>query len=579
MKKCLSLLAILGLFLIVTSSFAKAPEFPEVPDVKLFLSEGLTPAFDLTAYNTGDPATSAVVSVNPLNLSAISTALAADSTIAVASVNYGPYATATSFAFAYALTNDGGTGTANNKVKYATYKINKLPSVGLRVGSYVDINVGNYVQGTPYPASFGNFDAAVVSDTTKVSATWQTNSTLRVQLNAAISAPVYVDVIAASVASQPYGMDLDKERITVYGNLLNVGDFAAASDTANFGYEFPNDAANNIQQPATRGWVASQADASGVTANGVATFTFTGANSGVKMTAGVSSWMSIDGDSWYIARMRCFAPATANTFQAQIFNYNGIIGTTPTVDISANILFGIPNNWTWVEAPLYAHFTSTSAAYPQVWFKGGVNGAVCYLDEVQYIKAVPTLVGAKRYDSYNHLARGLFNSYTELTAGWSTVEGFDTDNPVKATLTVTGGVLNVAFGAANQGIKLTAWNGPGSIYTPASIAGKEVGAKVDVAIASGTFVNNLSDIVLLGTYGVPSSGAAEFYNAGGQLLAAAQFGTIVEGTHYVAGLGNNGFHQLQLLTKAGHIGTLTFDNYDFLSDKDDPYYGDEVLFP
>ncbi len=574
MKKCLSLLAILGLFLIVTSSFAKAPEFPEVPDVKLFLSEGLTPAFDLTAYNTGDPATSAVVSVNPLNLSAISTALAADSTIAVASVNYGPYATATSFAFAYALTNDGGTGTANNKVKYATYKINKLPSVGLRVGSYVDINVGNYVQGTPYPASFGNLDAAVVSDTTKVSATWQTNSTLRVQLNAAISAPVYVDVIAASVASQPYGMDLDKERITVYGNLLNCGDFTAASDTANFGYEF-----GDFTNPATRGWVSSMADASGVTASGVETFTFTGTGSGVKMTSGVSSWMSDDGDNWYIARMRCFAPATANTFQAHIYNYNGIAGTSPTVDISANILFGIPNNWTWVEAPLYTHWTSSAAAFPQVWFKGDTNGAIIYLDEVQYIKAVPTLVGAKRYDSYDHLARGEFNNYTELTTGWSTVEAYDADNPLKATLTVTGGVLNVSFGAANQGVKMTAWNGGTGIYTPASVAGKEVGAKMDVAIASGTFVNNLSDIVLLGTYGVPTNGAAEYYNAGGQIIAAAEFGTIYEGTHYVAGTGLNGFHQLQVMAKAGHVGTLTFDNYDFLSDKDDPYYGDAVLFP
>jgi len=577
MKKCLSLLAILGLLLIVTSSFAKAPEFPEVPDVKLFLSQGLTPAFDLAAYNTGDPATSAAISTNPLNLSTLSTTLAADSSIAVANVNYGPYASATSFAFVYALTNDGGTGNANNKVKYADYKINKLPNVGLKVGAYVDINVGNYVQGALYPASFGNNDAVVVSDTTKVSATWQTNSTLRVQLNSAISAPVYVDVIAASVASQPYGMNIDKERISVYGDMLSVGSFAAAADSTGFAYEFPT---SDITSPASVGYLASKVDNANVTANGVMSFTFTGTGSGVKATAQASSWMSLNGNSWYIARMRCFSPTAGNTFQAHMFNYNGVVGTSPTVDISANILFGIPTTWTWVEAPLYTHFTSSAAAYPQFWFKGDTNGGIAYLDEVQYINAVPTLVGAKRYDSANHLARGEFNSYTELTTGWSTVEAYNSDYPNKATLTVSGGVLNIAFAASGYGTKMTAWNGGTGIYTPASVAGKESGAKVDVSILSGNFsVASLEDIVLLGAYGVANNGDAVYYNAGCALAAAAEFGTLYAGTHYVVAPAGNAYHQIQIMAKAGHAGTLGLDNYDFLSDKDDPYYGDAVLFP
>jgi hypothetical protein len=574
MKKCLSLFAILGLLLIVTSSFAKAPEFPEVPDVKLFLSEGLTPAFDLAAYNTGDPATSAAISTNPLNLSTLSTTLAADSSIAVANVNYGPYASATSFAFVYALTNDGGTGNANNKVKYADYKINKLPNVGLKVGAYVDINVGNYVQGALYPASFGNNDAVVVSDTTKVSATWQTNSTLRVQLNSAISAPVYVDVIAASVASQPYGMNIDKERISVYGDLLNGGSFATSTDSTDFAYEF-----GDFTNRASVGWLASKADSANVNANGVMSFTFTGTASGVKATSKVANWLSLDGNTWYTARMRCYSPTASNSFQALLFNYNGIAGTSPTVDISANVLFGIPTTWTWIEAPVYTHWTSTNAGFPQFWFKGEVNGGIVYVDEVQYIKAVPTLWSAKRYDSYNHLARGEFNSYTELTTGWSTEEAYDTDNPIKATPSVSGGVLNMVFATSGtSGMKMTAWNGAGNIYTPSNVANKEVGAQMDVAIASGSFTS-INDIVYLGLYGVASNGSADYYSAGGQLIAAAEFGTLIPGTHYVAGNARRGYHQIQIMTKAAHTGTLTFDNYDFLSDKDDPYYGDAVLFP
>lgn len=226
MKKTISLIAIVGLLLLsvslISNATAAAPSFPEVPDVKLIIGTGLTPAFDLADFNVGDAATAYNIQTNFLGLSALAGSV----------VNYASYGAATVGDNVYQGQNDGGNGNAQNKLKYSTYRINKLPKVGLNPTDSVDVVVGNYVSPAS-PPSFGNAAALIVSDTTQVSAIWADANTVTITALTGATGPVNVDVIAAPVASAPYGVDIDKERIVVYINQLPT----TAGNTAGWGYE------------------------------------------------------------------------------------------------------------------------------------------------------------------------------------------------------------------------------------------------------------------------------------------------------------------------------------------------------
>lgn len=561
MKKSLSLIAIIGLFLIVTSSFAAAPNFPDIPDVKLFANQGLTPAFDLAYFNTADAATTyAVVSSGVMG-----------TTLTGSVVNYGSWASATSFAFAYRGVNDGGTGYAYNKVKVATFKVNKLPKIGLTVGGSADIVVG--FTGTGTPASFGNTGALTVSDTTKVTATWKNTTTVTVTLNAAISAPVNVDVVASPVATAPFGADYDREQIQVYANLVGAA-FNTGADTTNMAFQgLPGLGYTGI--PAIS-WTASKADAAGVSASGVATFTFA-ANQAVKITPAIATWASYAANQWYTARMRVCADNNAAAALAQIllYNYNGD-GTGASTDLGANIYMSGPTNWTWVEFPLYTHSAQSAKGYYQILLKGDVTtaGAVINVDEIQVIAAAPTLVSASRGDYKLHFPAGMFTNSADTIAFAA--------QPYAAAIVPSyqssGGKLVVDFtgatAAAVKAVKFTAKEGTYTgVTTFAATIGKQVGTKVDIAVQSGSFAD-VNALTFAYAFGVVSNGAGTISH----IIGAGEYGAIHNGALYAVAPANYGYYQLQFGAKNGATGFLTFDNVDNLRDVDDPFFGDMALF-
>lgn len=573
MKKTLSLLAILGL-LLVSSVFAAAPTFPDIPDVKLFVGQGLTPAFDLAAFNTADAATAYSIVSNPLSLSALSSSW----------VSYGSYGLTTVYAFTYRGVNDGGQGDANNKIKYSTFKIGKLPKFGLNLGNYVDVNVGAKVTGTGFPLSFGNTGAVIVSDTTKVSATWQNASVLRVQLNAAIAAPIYVDVIAAAIATGPFGANIDKERIEVYPNLLTGGSqFTAGSDTAAYFYQNPNTGGIG-----SIGWLASKADGAGTVANGVMTFTLA-ANQGVKATILAPYWLSYQTGQYYIARMKVCAntyDAGLSGFEADLWNWNGSApnsNANPS-HVVANLIFGVPTTWTWIEAPIKP--MSIESGYFQIFAKAPVNPNVLNIDEVQIINAKPSLLSASngvgRGDIAAPFAAGGFATYAIYTANW--VNSPFSGVAVAPAQSVSNGKLALDFAGATpsalKGAKFT-FGIPGAAGTlAAGAAGTQVGIKYDLAVASGSFnsIAALHQVIILGT---ATNGGQTFFSVEGTAeFGSASGGAFQSGTFEAVGMNQWApYYQVQFANKNEQAGVLTIDNIKVLVDNDDPFFGDMGLFP
>jgi hypothetical protein len=575
MKKCLSLLAILGLFLLVSSTFAAAPVFQSIPSVKLFISRGLTPAFDLANYNSGDPiVTASIITGAPY------------SSVSGTNVNYAAYGSATTFVFAYSATNAGGTGYASNKAKWSTYKFGILPNVTLSVGAYADVNVGSLVanaSGPAIPASFGYPGALAVSDTTKVAATWQNSSVLRIQLNNAISAPVNVDITAAIVASAPFGADIDKGRIQVFQSAVAGTYPNASSVTTNLSSDASS--ADSITTPITPVFVASQADLAGNTITGVAEYDFTGTGSGVKATAGLTKWTTYNGGQWYIARVRLFSPNAGNDILARIYNFNGNIGVDPTIDISANLTFGVPTVWTWLETPLFTRVTTTSG-YPQIWLSNGSAGQKVYIGEVQVVPFTPPVFGANA-TPYSYLTRGNFttaaySTYAQVTGpnGWSP-QSYD-GSIALANGNVVNGTLQLDFvgatSAANKGTKYTGIGTTvGTVYTQAVTPGQYIGFKADVGLVSGNF-NDYNAVIQFALFGVSSNGGNDYTSPGGSLWGTGELGVIKAGTIKTGVVATQPYYQLQFSAKNGQAGVLSFNNIDFLVDNDTNIYANGSLF-
>src|SRR5208283_2798018 len=101
------------------------------------------------------------------------------------------------------------------------------------------------------------------------------------------------------IATGAIGVDQDKERISVYSNLLANGTFNTASDTTAWGLELPGGRTNLASQT----WVASTTDSVGNVANGVWVFTAADATYGVKATP-FGNYIPFTAGSWYISRLR-----------------------------------------------------------------------------------------------------------------------------------------------------------------------------------------------------------------------------------------------------------------------------------
>jgi hypothetical protein len=559
MKKTTSLLAIVGLLLLsvslLSNALAEAPAFPEVPDVKLIIGTGLTPAFDLADFNTGDAATAYNIQTNFLGLSGL----------IGSEVNYASYGAATVGDNVYRGENEGGFGDAANKLKYSTYRINKLPKVGLNVGDSVDVVVGNYVSPAS-PPSFGNAAALIVSDTAQVSAIWADANTVTITALTGATGPVNVDVIASPNASSPFGVDIDKERIEVCINLLANGTFAAASDTTAWSVEDAPGKSTRVQ-PTHSG--------------GAITYTFADNNGGAKVTPIIANWINYASGQWYTARAKVSSNNAATNHQFLLFNFSNPV--VSHVDVAANVHFGVSSTPIWIETPLFSNQVGTG--YPQYQVKAGGAGSIT-IDEIQIVNCAPTLIDANRGNIRYKYAAGDFDSAAD-TSLWGP-GGYDTGaGPTpQPSLSVANGVMSVNFagaapgGTAQRGMKWTAstTGGFAGIITPASTAGRQVGVKIDLTKVSGSFTS-LGDVVLLAAFGTITNGGSTFAN-GSDLIASAEFGNpITDGTHYAVAEGRTGFHQFQFGLKKDSAGVLDVDNIDFLIDNDDPDFGDDVLFP
>lgn len=555
MKKSLLLIALL---VISVSAYAAAPQFPDLPDLKLVINTGLTPAFDIECFNTGDKATSYSVA-----------AFAGYGSMSGSWYLQGGFASATVGTNTFTATNEGGPGVQTNKVKWSTYRISKLPIVGLNVGQSVTINVGSKVS-PANPPSFGTAGALVISDPTKVTAVWADANNVTVSLISAATAPVYVSVIASPSATPTVGYDQDKEQIAVYPNLYLNNTFTTAAETTNWGVE-PATYANKMNVS----WVASQADGAGTVANGVMVLTAPDATYGYKGTNLNSAFAYVAGQ-WYTARMKYFCSGVVGQpAQAQIWQLSNTVNGTAHIDLATNIVFGVASTWNWLEIPMYSNQAGTG--YAQMFFKPAAGALTAYIDEVQIINAKPALIGSNRGCDKLGYAYGDFDAATDST-GWG-LEGYSNNFPTKAAFTIAGGKLTftIAAGSVN-GAKWTANNGAPGLYTPASPAiGKDVGIKADVTIQSGA-LTNYTGIFVNYVYGVTSNGSANFISDG-QLIGTAEFGGVSNGTHYNVGPAKNAYYQFQFATKGDQAATVVVDNVDFLSDNDDPNFGDATLFP
>jgi hypothetical protein len=555
-------------FFVTKLSIVITPDLKYLPNLKMLANESLSNIFDLEDYNEGYRGENYSILINFFDLTSLSASI----------VSQGAYSGVTSGLNSFIVSNSYGTCTASNTVKYSTYRLNKLSWVGIRAGEKVVLNLSNYCYSTAgrvIPPSFGSVSALVVSDTTLLSARWIDSSNIEISALSGFTAAGWIDIIASPVTSN-FGIDIDKERIYVHPNLLNIGKFTTFNDIWNYGLEKTTDKAD---YPAIS-FLTTANDGSGASQSNVMCFDFTSTNQGIKMTPQFSRMFQYEANSWYIARMKVCSPTVNNDLESQLYHYNGIIPDNAHIDISANIYFGTPTTWSWIETPLYA--TTTGTGYPQLMLKAGDKTGKLYIAEVQVFKAVPTLYNSTRSKHTLGYAYSNFSSLDYLAMGWSTTECFDTGTSKPALSVTNPGVLSVNFNNApsdGKSMKFSAWNGnTQKIYTPASTPSSEIGMKADINIASGSF-DSYDAMVFLGCYGVATNGSYDFTSIGGQLAAMAEFGTITDGTHYLAAPGRNGYHQMQFALKNNEDGVLNIQNVDFLRDTDDSYFGDITLFP
>ncbi len=539
-----------------------SPKFSQIPYLKLFTNQSVTHAFDLDDYNTGSLATTYSILTNFLFLGSLDNN----------SVNQGAYGSATVGTNTFVISNSMGTTTASNEVKYSTFKIYKLPQVGLTLGSSWDLNISGYTSsstGLAIPPSFGNTDSLNVSDTTLVSATWLGNTVIRLTSLQSFYGAVNVDVIASTNSNSPFGIDMDKERIQVYTNRLANSTFTTSNDTSIW---MPLELAPGRTTLATQNWISSYTDSAGNQANGVWQFTFADVNGGVKSTPVTSNWITIVNGQWYTFRIRLVADTPNNSHQSLLFGYTNYPGTGTQTDIVGNVLFGVPTVWTWQEAPLLAH-GSSALGYPQFQFKAGGAGSI-YVDEIQIINATPALMQA-RSNTHSHYLYGQFTTGND-TMGWG--QELYPGSVSAPSITVNNGlVLNFAGAGvgttAQEGIKWTANNGVLGVYSFPDKVNHQVGTQLTLSIVSGNF--NTLGIVLVAAYGTATAGDQDIDN----LIAAAGVGTLVSGNYYAIGDALYPYIQGQFGLRSDASGILEVNNVDVNVDNDDPNFGDPTLFP
>ena len=555
---------------------AYAPILNHPPSLKLFTGQSLTNAFDMKDYYFGSQPTTYSIPQNFLALSQLSES----------ALHQSSYASATTGINAYRLECTNGSystwSVALGKIRYAAYKINKLPHICINAGDTLDFPIVRYTydsSGMKRPASYGVSAFLWSDDSGKVTVSWNGNSTIRLTASSGFTTgfPVNIHVIASPDSTNNTTIDQDKEVLQVYPNLLKHGTFYYASDSANYAFQLPADrsALPNIY------YTAIKSDTLGTAAQGCYAFAFSHANQGVKITPSFSHMQPYQSKLWYTARMRIFSPVAGNNLQSLLYHYNGIVPNSPHVDLSANILFGTPTVWTWIETPLYTQ--ETGIGYPQVILKSGTTSGTIYLDEIQIVQSIPTLIESQRSHHPLNYPYGKFTTTSSLGFGWSTTETYGGAGSLPS-MSIADSRLLINFSGASIGTglksaKFTAYNHtPGTVYTPSSQPDSEVGLRAYLQSSTGTF-NTYNEVFYLACYGVPTNGQFGFTAPPGQFFASGEFGRVNNGWHYIVGAGRNSYHQFQFAVKSSQPGIWTLRDIDYLRDTDEPDFGDYSLLP
>ncbi len=195
-----------SLFLILFTSSIVFPQtttqFRPLPSLKLLLGQGLSPAFDIANYCDDTETQGFIIGENFLGLASLD-----GSTV---SQNAYDTATAGTNVF-YSGIYDGTTfiarDTASNKVKYSTYRIRRLPKIGMTAGKSYDFNIAPFVSSvteSQVPASFGNEVSLFCSNDSTLSVQWLDVTTLRITAFPEFTAVSYIDVIASPSAEPPF---------------------------------------------------------------------------------------------------------------------------------------------------------------------------------------------------------------------------------------------------------------------------------------------------------------------------------------------------------------------------------------
>jgi PKD repeat protein len=293
------------------------PNIDNLPDLKLLTNTGYQDLFRIEDYNKNKKGDTHGILVNFLGLSS----MAADA------VSQSAYGQATVGGNTYLISNLYGTVTVGNQVKYSTYQLNKLPWIGIRVGEKSVLNLSNYCYSTAgrvIPPSFGSASALVVSDTTQLSARWIDSSNIEISTLSGFTASGWIDVIASPVTSN-FGIDIDKERIYVYPNLLSVGTFTCYKDIEAYGLEKTTD---KTSYPSIS-FLTTVNDGSGAFQSNVMCFDFTSTDQGIKMTPQFSSMVQYEANNWYVTRMKVCSPTVNNDLQSQLYHYMGLFLIMP----------------------------------------------------------------------------------------------------------------------------------------------------------------------------------------------------------------------------------------------------------
>jgi len=171
---------------------------------------------------------------------------------------------------------------------------------------------------------------------------------------------------------------------------------------------------------------------------------------------------------------------------------------------------------------------------------------------------------------------------SQLTSGWATGELYGPETPSGLSFGFENNTLTLDYTGASsgnnqKGSKVTAKKTTGGIFTGETLPNYQAGMKMNIEKVSGSF-NTYDAILLLACYGVQSNGGMDFWSPGGQLIAAAQFGNISNGWHYLAAPVRNPWHQFQFVTKNSQTGKIKVHEIDFMRDMDEPYLGDKNYF-